>query len=91
MFWQVHLFMYFHIIPDILLKTYTLVNEVKGAINSVEDEVQLLKAAVIQNVPEDDRDEVFQVTQHQSEESFENFCERLEENGYRKLFVSSVT
>ena len=67
------------------MKTYTLVNEAKSAIHAVEDKVQLLKAVVVQNVPEEEeeKDDVLQMMQHETEESFENFSNRLEEPGYR--------
>ena len=67
------------------MKTYTLVNEAKSAIHAVEDKVQLLKAVVVQNVPEEEeeKDDVLQMMLHETEESFENFSTRLEEPGYR--------
>ena len=79
------LFMYFNIISEVPLKTYTLVNEAKSAIHAVEDKVQLLKAVVVQNVPEEEeeKDDVLQMMLHETEESFENFSNRLEEPGYR--------
>lgn len=51
-----------------------------------------IKAALIKRADEDSREELFEQQQCSNSETFEAFCQKLEEDkNYRELYVSKAT
>ena len=67
---------------------YKAVDEIRTTVRSVEDDVQKIKTALVQHLPEEDRQDIFHLEQHNTVESFEAFCQRLDDPNFRKLVVS---
>ncbi|XP_076053577.1 uncharacterized protein LOC143032595 [Oratosquilla oratoria] len=72
-------------LTEIAKATYKAVDEIRGYVKSLEEDMQRIKAALVQHLPEEQREDIFRLEQHDSSEPFEAFCKKLENRNFKKL------
>ena len=66
------------------------VEELRANVRELQDDMAKVKVALVNYLPEEERQDVFSMTQHSTPEGFEDFTERLLEPAFKKLVVSNL-
>ena len=68
--------------------THQAVEEIRSTVKRNEEDLQKVKVALLQHLPEEQREEVFVLEKHERVEAFEDFCAKLEDPTFNQLVVS---
>ena len=65
-------------------------DEVRSEVRLIGDDLAKLKRALVKDLPEEQRDEVFTMTVFSDSHAFEEFCLKLEDDDFKKLVVRCI-
>lgn len=68
--------------------THQAVEQILPTVQRNEEDMQKLKIALLQHLPEKQREEVFILEKHECAQAFEDFCAKLEDPIFNQLVVS---